>query len=69
MRPIGLMFSGVKAMVLGSIPSPKPATPEGRIVSLTTGRSIALERRGGVYILRMFIDDPAAQLPFHRQGD
>jgi hypothetical protein len=41
---------------------------EGRIVSLTTGRSIALERRGGVYILRMFIDDPAAQLPFHRQG-
>ena len=41
---------------------------EGRIVNLTTGRSIALERRGGVYILRMFIADPAAQLPFHRQG-
>jgi hypothetical protein len=41
---------------------------EGRIVNLTTGRSIALERRGGVYILRMFIADAAAQLPFHRQG-
>ncbi len=41
---------------------------EGRIVNLTTGRSIALERRGGVYILRMFIADGAAQLPFHRQG-
>ena len=40
----------------------------GRIVNLTTGRSIALERRGGVYILRMFIADGAAQLPFHRQG-
>ncbi len=41
---------------------------EGRIVNLTTGRSIALERRGGVYILRMFIADGAAQLPFQRQG-
>jgi uncharacterized protein (DUF1684 family) len=41
---------------------------EGRIVNLTTGRSIALERRGGVYILRMFIADGAEQLPFHRQG-
>ena len=40
----------------------------GRIVSLSTGRSIALERRGGVYILRMYIADGAAQLPFHRQG-
>jgi hypothetical protein len=41
---------------------------EGRIVNLTTGRTIALERRGGVYILRMFIADAPAQLPFHRQG-
>ncbi len=41
---------------------------EGRIVNLTTGRSIALERRGGVYILRMFIADGAEQLPFQRQG-
>jgi hypothetical protein len=40
----------------------------GRIVNLSTGRSIALERRGGVYILRMYIADDAAQLPFHRQG-
>ena len=41
---------------------------EGRIVNNTTGRSIALERRGGVYILRMFIADAAAPLPFGRQG-
>jgi hypothetical protein len=41
---------------------------EGRIVNLTTGRTIALERRGGVYILRMFLDDPATQAPFRRQG-
>ncbi len=40
----------------------------GRIVSLTSGRSIALERRGGVYILKMYIADKAAQQPFHRQG-
>jgi hypothetical protein len=41
---------------------------EGRVVSLSTGRSIALERRGGVYILKMFIADAAAPLPFRRQG-
>jgi hypothetical protein len=41
---------------------------EGRIVNNATGRSIALERRGGVYILRMFIADAAAPLPFGRQG-
>ena len=29
----------------------------GRVVSLATGRSIALERRGGVYIMRMYIAD------------
>ncbi len=40
----------------------------GRIVSLTTGRKIELERRGGVYILKMFIADAAAPRPFHRQG-
>jgi hypothetical protein len=37
---------------------------------LTTGRAIALERRGGVYIMRMFIADgvaPAAA-PFRRLG-
>ncbi len=41
---------------------------DGRIVNLSTGRSIALERRGGVYILKMFIADAAAPLPFRRQG-
>ena len=41
---------------------------DGRVVNLSTGRTIALERRGGVYILRMFIADAAAKLPFHRQG-
>ncbi len=42
---------------------------EGRIVNRTTGRSIALERRGGIYIMKMWIPDPAAaQLPFRRQG-
>ncbi len=39
---------------------------DGRIVSLTSGRSIALERRGGVYILKMFIAEGGA--PFRRQG-
>jgi hypothetical protein len=39
----------------------------GRVVNLTTGRTIALERRGGVYIMRMHIAD-AAPKPFHRQG-
>ncbi len=41
---------------------------EGRVKNLTTGRTIALERRGGVYILKMFIPDAAAPLPFRRQG-
>jgi hypothetical protein len=41
---------------------------DGRIVSLSTGRSIALERRGGVYILKMFLADGAAPAPFRRQG-
>jgi hypothetical protein len=41
---------------------------DGRIVNIATGRSMHLERRGGVYILRMFIADGPAQLPFHRQG-
>ncbi len=41
---------------------------DGRVISLSTGRSIALERRGGVYILKMFIADAAAPLPFRRQG-
>jgi hypothetical protein len=37
-------------------------------VNLKTGRTIALERRGGVYIMKMFIPDAAAPLPFGRQG-
>ena len=41
---------------------------DGRIVNLSTGRAIALEKRGGVYILKMFIADAAAPLPFGRQG-
>ena len=41
---------------------------EGRVVNLTTGRSIALERRGGVYIMKMFIADAAEPAPFRRQG-
>ena len=41
---------------------------DGRIVSLTSGRSIALERRGGVYILKMYIADGVAPAPFRRQG-
>ncbi len=41
---------------------------DGRIVSLSTGRSIALERRGGVYILKMYIADKAAPQSFHRPG-
>jgi hypothetical protein len=40
----------------------------GCVKNLSTGRSIALERRGGVYILKMFIPDAAAPLPFRRQG-
>ena len=41
---------------------------EGTVVNLSTGRSIALERRGGVYIMKMFIADEAAPAPFRRQG-
>jgi hypothetical protein len=41
---------------------------DGSVVSLSTGRSIALERRGGVYIMKMFIPDAVAPLPFRRQG-
>ncbi len=41
---------------------------DGNVVNLKTGRTIALERRGGVYIMKMFIPDAAAPLPFGRQG-
>ncbi len=40
----------------------------GRVVNLKTGRSIALERRGGVYIMRMYLADAVAPAPFRRQG-
>ena len=40
----------------------------GRIVNLKTGKTMALERRGGVYILKMFIADGVAPAPFRRQG-
>jgi hypothetical protein len=40
----------------------------GRVVNTTTGRVIALERRGGVYIMKMHIADGAAPAPFRRQG-
>ena len=40
----------------------------GRVVNLTTGRAIALERRGGVYIMRMFLADGAEPAPFRRQA-
>jgi hypothetical protein len=40
----------------------------GRVINLKTGRTIALERRGGVYIMRMYIADGVAPAPFHRQG-
>ncbi len=41
---------------------------DGRIVNTTSGRSIALERRGGVYIMKMFLADPVVPAPFRRQG-
>ncbi len=41
---------------------------DGRIVNITSGRSIALERRGGVYIMKMFLADPVLPAPFRRQG-
>jgi hypothetical protein len=40
----------------------------GRIVNVATGRTIALERRGGVYIMRMRLAGGAAPAPFRRQG-
>jgi len=40
---------------------------DGRIVNVASGRSIALERRGGVYIMKMFLPDAAPQ-PFGWQG-
>jgi hypothetical protein len=40
----------------------------GRVVNLATGRTIALERRGGVYIMRMYLADAAAPATFRRQG-
>ncbi len=41
---------------------------DGRIVNVTSGRSIALERRGGVYIMKMFLADTVSPAPFRRQG-
>jgi hypothetical protein len=41
---------------------------DGRVVNLKTGRSIALERRNGTYIMKMFVADAAAPAPFRRQG-
>jgi hypothetical protein len=41
---------------------------DGRIINLSTGRTIALEKRGGVYLLKMFVADVQAPLPFRRQG-
>ncbi len=43
---------------------------DGRIVNLTTGRTIALEKRGGVYLLKMQVGSkgPPAPAPFRRQG-
>ncbi len=41
---------------------------DGHVISLSTGRSIALERRGNIYYMQMFIPDAAAPLPFRRQG-
>jgi hypothetical protein len=40
---------------------------DGCVKSLSTGRTIGLERRGGVYIMKMFIPNAVAP-PFHRQG-
>jgi hypothetical protein len=40
----------------------------GRVVSLATGRTIALERRGGVYVMRMYIADGVPPAPFRRQA-
>jgi hypothetical protein len=40
----------------------------GRVVNLATGKTIALERRGGVYIMRMYLADGALPAPFRRQA-
>ena len=42
----------------------------GRVVNVATGRAIALERRGGVYIMRMYIAEGngATPAPFRRQA-
>ncbi len=40
----------------------------GRIVNLTTGRAIALEKRGGVYLLKMLVATGEPPAPFRRQG-
>ncbi len=46
------------------------SSTSGRVVNEATGRSIALERRGGVYIMRMYVADGAAPAPapFPRQA-
>ena len=41
---------------------------DGRIINLVTGKAIALEKRGGVYLLKMFIPDAGTAMPFGRQG-
>ena len=41
---------------------------DGQIVNIATGRTIGLERRGRVYIMKMFIPDVTAKPPFQRQG-
>ena len=41
---------------------------DGRIISLSTGWTIALEKRGGVYLLKMFLADGVPPPPFRRQG-
>ncbi len=41
---------------------------DGKVINLCTGRSIALERRGNIYYMKMFIPDAPSPPPFHRQG-
>ena len=41
---------------------------DGHVINQRTGRCIGLERRGNIYYMQMFIADPVAPLPFHRQG-
>ena len=41
---------------------------DGQIVNITTGRTIGLERRGRVYIMKMYIPAVTAKPPFQRQG-